>query len=276
MRYLPRDAAPFGEAVWKAIDEAVIGAAKAQLAGRRLLEVAGPFGLGARAMEAREVEGKAEVAFGAARARMSAPETIPIPCIYSTFSLSLREVAAAEERGSLLDLEAATQAAVACARMEDELIFNGSKELGIQGLLTAVRAGKVRLGDWSEVGRPAEDLIKAVTALDAAGFRGPYTAALAPPLYNALYRIYEGGNQTQLAHARQIISAGLVKAPTLASGGVVLAAGRQFASVVLGQDMTAAFVGPAGTSFEFLVLESVCPRITAPEAVCVLQAGGRG
>jgi uncharacterized linocin/CFP29 family protein len=273
MRYLPREAVPITDRVWEMIDQAVIGPAKTQLAGRRLLETYGPFGFGTRTLDHKEHTASAEATFGDARASMTAPRTTPIPLIYAGFRLSIREIAAAEERGTLLDLDAPAKAAVACARLEDQLIFSGNKDLGIEGLLTTPKASKVRLSDWSQLGQPVEDLLKAVNALDAAGFPGPYTAALAPSLFNALYQRYTEASLTQLEHARQIITGGLVKAPTLANGGVVLAAERHFASLVLAQDMTPAFVGPTATDYEFLVVESLVPRITVPEAICVLEAG---
>lgn len=270
MKYLPREAAPISEATWEMIEAAVIGPAKMQLAGRRLLEIQGPFGLGLRTLDHKERGTSAEASFGDAKARMSAPETTAIPLIYSDFTLSIREIAALEERGSLLDLDAPAKAAIACSRLEDSLIFGGSKELQIDGLMTAPRAAKVKLGDWEQLGQPMEDLIKATNALDAAGFPGPYTAALAPSLFNALYRRYEEAGLTQLEHARQLLASGLVKAPTLASGGVVLASLRHFASLVIGMDLTPAFVGPTPTGYQFVIMESIAPRITVPEAICVL------
>jgi uncharacterized linocin/CFP29 family protein len=272
MRYLPREDAPIGDRVWSMIEEAVIGPAKMQLAGRRLLDIHGPFGLGTRTLDHKEREIGHEATFGDARARMTAPDTTPIPLIYSRFELAIREVAAAEEKGSLLDLDAPARAAIACARLEDDVIFNGSPDLRIDGLLTAPKASRVQLGDWWQLGQPVEDLIKASNALDAAGFPGPYTAALAPSLYNVLFRRYQETSLTQLEHARLVIAGGIVKAPTLASGGVVLASLRHFASLVIGQDMTPAFVGPAPTGYEFVIMESIAPRITVPEAICVLQA----
>ena len=47
-QYLHRGDAPFGDGVWEAIDSAVVGAAKSQLAGRRLLHTIGPQGLGSK------------------------------------------------------------------------------------------------------------------------------------------------------------------------------------------------------------------------------------
>jgi uncharacterized linocin/CFP29 family protein len=255
------------------IDGAVIGAARSQLAGRRLLEITGPLGLGVRSVEQGERAVAGEAAFGSGKAVLSAPNTQAIPMIHSDFTIPIRDIAAAEERGVQLELREAVEAAVATAHLEDSLIFEGHKELGIPGLLNAPGAATAKVGDWGNVGQAAEDLIAAVNKLDANGFPGPYAAALAPALYNALFLLYPQGNLTQLDHVRQLITAGLVKAPALKSGGVVLAAGRAFATIVLGQDLTPAYVGPAGDHYEFVILESLAPRIVVPQAVCALQAG---
>jgi len=50
-----------------------------------------------------------------------------------------------------------------------------------------------------------------------------------------------------------------------------LASGRQYASIVVGQDMTIGFVGPAGDQIEFTISESLVPRIRQPQAICVLK-----
>jgi uncharacterized linocin/CFP29 family protein len=271
MRYLPREDAPFSTAVWEAMDAAVLGTAKSQLAGRRLLEITGPFGLGYRAVDLSEQATGVELKHGAVVASLSAASVQPVPMLSAGFSLALRDLAAVEEQRAPLDLRTAACAAAAVAQLEDKLVFEGAKSLGIAGLLTAAGSSKVKVGNWTEVGSAADDLIAAVNALDAAGFSGPYTAALAPALYNALLLRYPQGNMTQLDHARNIISAGLVKASTLKSGGVVMAAGKHVASLLIGQDLTTEFVGPAGMGYEFVVLESLTPRITIPEAICVLE-----
>ena len=271
MPYLPREDAPFGAGVWDLIDGAVIGAAKSQLAGRRVLELVGPLGLGVQVIPRGEQCAETEVRFRDTAAGMTVPQSLPLPMLHAEFALSIRAIAATEETKAPLDLAPAVMAAIACARLEDELVFQGNGALGIEGLLSSPESARVKLGDWAKLGTAADDLIKAVSALDAAGFPGPYTAALAPGLYNALLRAYPQTDMTQMEHAKQIITDGLVKAPALASGGVVLATGAQFAAIVLGQDMAITYVGPTATTYEFVVVESLTPRIMVPEAICVLE-----
>ena len=62
----------------------------------------------------------------------------------------------------------------------------------------------------------------------------------------------------------------MIKAPVLKKGGVLLASGRQYCSLVIGQDMSIGYNGPAGDALEFSISESLALLIRAPEAICVL------
>ena len=64
---------------------------------------------------------------------------------------------------------------------------------------------------------------------------------------------------------------GVHKAPAFEQGGILLASGRQHASIVLGQDMSIGYIGPAGDKIEFSISESLTLRILQPQAICVLK-----
>lgn len=259
-KYLAREDAPFGAETWKVLDAAMAAAAKSQLVGRRLLHIEGPFGLGLKVVPLQDTETKSG---------LITSQAMPVPLIQTTFTLKIRDLASYERDGVSLDTSAVAKAAMTCARMEDELIFNGAP--GIPGLLTAKSANTLKLSSWAEVGTAANDIIQAVTALDNAGFHGPYALALAPSRYNLLFRRYARGNFSEMEHVKNIVTDGVFKAPVLKSGGVLLASGRQYAVIVLGQDMTIGFIGPAGDVLEFSISESLVPLIRQPQAVCVLQ-----
>lgn len=259
-KYLAREDAPFGAETWKDLDAAMAAAAKSQLVGRRLLHIEGPFGLGLKVVPLQDTETKSG---------LITSQVLPVPLIQTTFTLRIRDLASYERDGVSLDTSAVAEAAITCARMEDELIFNGAP--GIPGLLTAQSANTLKLSSWAEIGTAANDIIQAVTTLDNAGFHGPYALALAPSRYNLLFRRYERGNFSEMEHVKTIVTEGIFKAPVLKSGGVLLASGRQYAVIVLGQDMTIGFIGPAVDKLEFSVSESLVPFIRQPQAVCVLQ-----
>ncbi|MBM4465673.1 MAG: bacteriocin [Chloroflexi bacterium] len=259
-KYLAREDAPFGSETWEVLDAAMMEAAKSQLVGRRLLHIEGPFGLGLKVVPWRDVE---------VESGLRVSEFLPVMLIQKTFTLGVRDLASYERDGIALDTSAVREAAIECAWLEDGLIFNGAPP--IPGLLTVEEANVLELSPWDEVGTAAEDIIKALTILDGAGFHGPYTLALAPGRYNLLFRRYPRGNYSEMEHVKAMVAEGVFKAPILESGGVLLASGRQFASIVLGQDMTIGFIGPTGDKLEFSISESLAPLIRRPQASCVLK-----
>ncbi len=261
-KYLARDDAPFGSDIWEALDGAMIQAAKGFLVGRKLLELEGPYGLGLKSVPLKDTATESGLIVGT---------TLPLILIQEGFDLAARDLASFEMQGITLDRSAVAEAALSVAKREDDLIFNGSKELGVEGLMTAEDASRVDLSDWSDVGAAANNLIQAVTTLDEAGFHGPYTLALAPARYNLLFRRYERGNFSEMEHVKTLVTDGVYKAPALEAGGVLLSTGRQYASVVVGQDMTVGFIGPEGDRVAFTVSESLVPRLRRPSSLCVLE-----
>lgn len=259
-KYLAREDAPFGSEIWGKLDTAMVQAVKQQLSGRRLLEIEGPFGFGLKSIPLADVQSDDGLKFS---------QTQPLVWIKRDFELGTRDLANYEREKISLNVTPVMEAARACAELEDKLIFEGTDDA--PGLLTADGTQSLALSAWDEVGAAGSDLIKAITMLDDAGYHGPYTLALAPKNYNLLLRLYERGNRSELEHVKMMVTDGIVKAPVLESGGVLMASGRQYASIVLGQDLSLGFIGPAGDKVEFFLTESVALRVRVPEAICVLK-----
>lgn len=259
-KYLAREDAPFGSEIWETLDRAMLGAAKAELIGRRLLHIQGPLGLGVKAVPLGDKE---------TESGLIVSEMLPVQLIQKRFALAARDLASFEREGIPLDTRPVTEAAIACARQEDRLVLHGAGS--VPGLLTVDGANQHALTAWDEVGAAAEDLIQAVGVLDSAGFYGPYSLALAPERYNHLYRFYPRGNRSELDHIQTIVTEGVYKAPALQEGGILLASGRQYAHIVIGQDMSIGFIGPAGAEIEFSISESLALRVLQPQAICVLE-----
>ena len=259
-KYLAREDAPFESAVWELLDTTMKQVAKGQLVGRRLLDTQGPYGLGLKAVPLPDKE---------TESGLIASQVLPVFYVKEEFSLGTRDIASYEREALAPDTSPVAEATLACARREDELIFRGAA--GVPGLLTAEGANQMGLSSWEEVGAAANDIIQAITQLDSAGYHGPYSLALAPARYNLLLRLYPRGKQSELEHIKTMVGEGVFKAPVLESGGVLLAANVGCASIMLGQDMSIGYVGPAGDRQEFTISESLAVRISQPQAVCVLE-----
>jgi len=271
-QYFPASDAPFGAEVFERVQQTVLGVMKSQLAGRRLLEVEGPYGLGHKSFGGadRDLEETTEVA--GAVARLKVATAIPLPMIECTFTLGVREVAAFLEHQAPFSLDPAVRAAMAVARAEDAVVFWGSEAAGLKGLLNMPGVQSRDLESWEELGSPVEDMIRAVGMLEQRGFLGPYALALSPARYDLLYRRYQEAAMLQIQHVEQIVTGGVIKAPGLGNvGGVLVAAGAPFASIVLGQDAQVGFVGPHAAGYELVILESLATRVQVPEAVAVLK-----
>ncbi len=258
--YLGRSEAPIGADTWKLLDSIMIEAAKSQLAGRRLISIDGPYGYGLKVLPLSDCEQEEGVFVSS---------SLPVTVIKSGFSLGKRDLASFEKDHFAFDGDPVACAAMDCAAKEDQIIFQGIS--GSPGLLNIEGTSSQTLTKWEKVGTAADQIIEAVTKLDDVGFHGGYCMALAPSLFNLLLRRYPQGDGTELDHIRTIVSEGVVKAPLLKKGGVLLASGRQFCSLCIGQDMAVGYNGPAGDTLEFYVVESLALLIRAPEAICVLK-----
>jgi len=270
---LNRQDAPFSAQVWDYIDSVVVNAAKSQYSVRRIVDVEGPYGLGTKTVPTRDRTTKEKAQFGDATTAVAASRGIPLAYVTSSFFLGSRDIESFEQGGIKFDATAVAEAAIATALQEDRLLLNGSKELDAEGLLNARGAESHKLRAWNEVGRAAGDIMAALTVLDNAGFHGPYALALAPGLYNQLFRLYPDTHLTEYDHIKQFVTDGIVKAPSLDAGGVLLNTGAFFVSIALGQDVSAGFIGPVEGGYELSVTESAALRILVPQSICVLRAG---
>ena len=258
--YLGRKEAPIGSDTWKLLDSTLVEAAKSQLAGRRIIAIDGPFGFGLKAVPTSDCELEKGI---------SGSGFVPVNIIKSGFSLGKRDLAAYEKDGLPFDAGPVASAAIDCAAKEDQILFHGIQDSA--GLLNVEGTSSQTLTKWDKVGTAADQIIEAVTKLDDTGFHGPYCMALAPSLYNLLLRRYPQGDGTELDHIRTIIAEGVIKAPVMKKGGVILASGRQYSTIVIGQDMIIGYNGPVGDGLDFQVTESLALFIRMPEAICVLK-----
>lgn len=269
MDYLNRRQAPFPKEVWQSLDDSAVDAARDRLTGRRFLKVEGPFGLGLTAIEVGNDDYCRQREPGEAGAVMS--HTLPVPMIRKSFGLSIRRVAAALDNGQPLDLSPVDDAAEAVADREEELIYRGQEGFHVAGLLTAPGRHHIDGGNWEDIATALQDVLAAVTRLDEAGFHGPYALALAPALYNGLFRLYPGTQVVQLEHLRKLCTKGIYKAPI--EGGVLV--DTRVGTLIVGEDLKTGYGDQDGIHYHLYVTESVVLRIDEPQAICTIGGAER-
>ncbi len=264
--YLNRTDSPISEKLWQQIDHTVVAAAKSRLSARKLISVQGPLGLGTKVVPSSDqlieetVQGDVKLSYCC---------WTPLILIQSTFKLSVRDIAAFEQTGVPLDLQTVAQAAIDCAQQEDNIIFNGLPAIKLNGMMNTPNCQSMHLKSWDNPGSAAEDIMWAASMLDNEGFHGPYTLGLSIDLYNMLFRRYSQAD-TEYSHISQFITDGIIKVPTIA-GGILLNAHSCCICILIGQDLTAGFIGPVNGEYEFTVSETIALKLTLPKAVCVLN-----
>jgi uncharacterized linocin/CFP29 family protein len=251
------------------MEEAAVSAARDILTGRRIIDVDGPYGLGLTSLEVGNDDLCRQPGPEEASAVLS--HALSLPMIYRRFSLSRRRIAAFKEMGQPLNLKVVEDAAQAVAMREEEFIYKGQPDFHVYGLLTATGRNTLQGGDWSSVDQVLDNVIAAVNTLDSKGYRGPYGLALAPALYNNLFRRYPGSDLLQIEHLKRLCTRGIVKADI--DGGVLVA--KDVGTIVLGQDLQIAYLSPDAAHENFAVTESLVLKIEAPDAICTITPAGK-
>lgn len=268
MSYLNRESAFFSAEIWDTIDNAAVSAAAQLLTGRRFIDVEGPYGLGLTSIEVGEDDYCRQPASDEAGAVLS--RAIAVPMLRKSFGLSVRRIEGYVSMGQPLDLRAAEDAAEAVARREEEFIYYGQPDFGIEGLLTAQGRNEVQCEDWNKIEQGLNDVLNGVDQLDSNGFHGPYALALSPTWYNRLFRRYEGTDMLQLEHLKRLCELGVFKANI--SGAVLVDA--HVGRIIVGQDLMTGYSTNDGIHYKLFASESLVLRVEEAGAICTLKFSG--
>jgi uncharacterized linocin/CFP29 family protein len=256
--YLMREDAPITEEVWAAIDEMVVTVVTKILVGRRVIDLVGPLGWG--------VEVAPLFAFteedGAAIATPTT-EYAQLEEIAQEFVLRGKQIAISRQTPFGMDLGAVAIAATGLAKAEDGIILGG---LASRGECSG------ELGDWNTMGGPFRAVADAIAQLRATGFDGPFAAIMSPAMYARLAGLFEYGRR-ELDLVQSLLAAGIYQStdPAVAEQVLVLSPQPWNMDLVVGQDVTTAWLGNEGLDQRFRVFETLILRLKRPGAVCVLK-----
>jgi uncharacterized linocin/CFP29 family protein len=262
----PQRPAGLSEHTVDIIEKQVIASAQRLLTARRYLDFEGPLGGGLTALQVGERSRHAERG-----AEISARRSLSVPEIDDVFVVPIADVEAHLQHGSPLDLEPAERAAENVALAEEHVVYHGVAGLGIAGLCTHPEVSRVALTDWSTPERAVDNLIAAADLLDARGARGPLALAVAPTLYNALFRKYEGSDVLALDHLRRLADGGIFKAHVLVDSAVLVS--PDVGPLVCGNDVHVRYLETSRHALHFVVSASIVLRLDEPAASCVIARG---
>jgi len=278
--YLSRSGSPLTGEQWESVDRAVVEVARRILVGRRFIPLFGPFGPGVQTISNDVYRGVSKGAVDMMGEEESDPislserQHMTLPILHKDFRIHWRDLETSLQFNIPLDTSPAAAAAAFCAQTEDNLIFNGNAERGLEGILNATGRTQVRMSDWSKPGKAFEDVLSATQALVQAGFFGPYVLAVSPRLWAQMQRVYENTGVLEIEQVRKLTSDGVFQSPVLPeSSAVVIATGPQNIDLAISQDMVTAFLETTKMNHYFRVLEILALRIKRPQAICTIESG---
>ena len=205
MDYLARESADLSDGLWNRIDETAIGTARAQLTCRRFLKVFGPLGAGVTTVAVDGVNKEEVLEDGIGR--IVGRTQLELPLFYEDFTLLSRDMEYAAQTGYPLDLSVAIAAAKKASRREDDLILNGSKALGTDGLLTVKGSSKIKKSDWSQGENSFADITAGVAQLAKTGYLGRYALVVSPDLFLDLQRLQPNTGLLEIDRIKKLIGA---------------------------------------------------------------------
>lgn len=277
---LNRSEAPLAEKEWEQIDRIVVQTARKMLVGRRFIHLTGPLGIGVQSVPNYVFTGTELGRIGTLMEADPQPVRparrfdLVLPVIYKDFWLLFRDIETSRQFGIPHNLSSAAAAAAFVAQREDDLIFNGSAELGQDGLTTLPDRRVLDLLDWGEPGNAFQNAVGAVQDLVASGFFGPFAMIVNPGLFAKMTRVFANTGVLEIEQVRKIMSAGVFQTPVLADNvALAVSTGPQNFDLLVGQDFSVAYLSQQDLNHPFRVLESLVLRIHRPGAIVTLEAG---
>ena len=279
MEFLGREQSPLTLDEWNALENAIINVAKKVLVCRRFMSLVGPIGVGHQVV-AYDVflgvePGSCEVRPGEEAQtcepiRTGTRKYVVMPTIYKPFSITWRDLEYYRQFDLPIDTSTASAAAFATAVAEDTLIIHGDRKLGIDGFLSVEGRQTMSMSDWDVMGNAFNDVSLAIAKLSESGFFGPYYLLLNPKDYFKLNRLYHNTGLLEIEQIKKIVEEVFHTQIVPEGKAILVSSGPQNMDIVIGLDMSLAYVESSNMVHQFRVMEVLVPRIKRPGAIMVI------
>jgi uncharacterized linocin/CFP29 family protein len=267
MNNLHRELAPISEAAWSQIEEETSRTLKRHLAGRRVVDVQGPGGIGLSAVgtgHLRALEAPGDGILARQR-EVRALVELRVP-----FDLDRQQIDDVERGANDSDWQPAKDAAQRLAFAEDRAIFEGYAGAGIEGIRQGTSNPVLTLP--ADVRRYPDAIAQALSQLRLVGVNGPYCAVLGAAAYTGLSETSDHGYPV-LDHVKRLLDGEIVWAPAIAGAFVLTTRGGDF-GLYLGQDISIGYLSHTDTAVRLYLQETFTFLLLTTEAAVALQPGG--
>ncbi|MFT3696228.1 MAG: family 1 encapsulin nanocompartment shell protein [Kofleriaceae bacterium] len=270
MDLLKRSLAPITDEAWQQIDEEAKRVLELHLAGRKLVDFAGPFGWqkgGVNTGRLNHIEKDPVENVGHA-----IRDYQPLVELRSPIILPIMELDYAARGATDLDLDPVIDTAERVAHAEDGAIWHGFKEGRIAGVIPSSPHKPIDVG--SAVGW-VKAIAEAKEVLRLAGVNGPYALAAGIEAYDELLATGDDGYPLR-RRIEETLETPIVWAPALRGGAVLLSRRGGDYELTVGQDLSVGYAGASRHEVELYITESFTFRVLEDKAAIYLRRGGGG
>jgi len=263
MNNLHRELAPISDAAWADIEQETSRTLKRYLAGRRVVDMRGPNGVGLSAIGTGHLKTITAPGDGilARQREVKALVELRVP-----FELDRQAIDDVERGANDSDWQPAKDAAQKIAFAEDRAIFDGYPAGGIggirQGTSNPIRTLPTDVRDYPEA------VAQALSQLRLAGVNGPYSVLLGADAYTALAETSDHGYPV-LDHVKRLVKDEIIWAPAIVGAFVLTTRGGDF-ELHIGQDVSIGYLNHTDAAVSLYLQETFTFLMLTAEAAVAL------
>ena len=263
MNNLHRELAPISDAAWADLEEETTRTLKRYLAGRRVVDVHGPGGVGLSAVGTGHLKtiGAPDDGVLARQREVMALVELRVP-----FELDRQQIDDVERGSNDSDWQAAKDAAKKLAFAEDRAIFEGYAAAGINGVRQGTSNPIIPLP--ADVRQYPDAIAQALNQLRLVGVNGPYSVLLSAEAYTALAETSDNGYPV-LDHVKKLVKDEIIWAPAITGAFVLTTRGGDF-DLHLGQDISIGYLSHTDNVVRLYLQETLTFLLLTSEAAVAL------
>lgn len=251
MNNLHRELAPVTDAAWAQIEDEARRTFKRNLAGRRVVDVAGPSGTQLAAVGTGHLAGLADPVAGVGARLRQVQQLVELRAPFTVSRAAVDDV----ERGAQdSDWQPVKDAATKIAFAEDRAIFHGFAAAGIQGIAPTSSNATVELP--GTVADYPDAVARALSALRLAGVDGPYSLLLSADLYTQVSESTDHGYPIREHLARLVGDGEIIWAPAMEGALLLTTRGGDY-QLSIGQDLSIGYLSHDADSIQLYLQESL-------------------
>ena len=263
MNNLHRELAPISDSAWAQIEEETARTFKRHLAGRRVVDVQAPSGVGVSGIGTGHLTSIAAQREGilARQRELKAFVELRVP-----FELSREDIDDVERGANDSDWQPAKDAARLLAFAEDGAVFDGYDAAGMVGIRQGSSNPKMPLP--ADVRNYPDAVAQALSQLRLVGVNGPYAVLLGAKAYTALAETSDHGYPV-LEHVKRLVDDKIVWAPAVEGAFVLTTRGGDF-DLRIGQDVSIGYSSHSETSVRLYLQETLTFLLLTTEAAVAM------